>query len=174
MPTCRASFINHNPVSPLLFIKGNIYSPERWPKLTRNICTLLGTSALWESTLPQTTISLERKEVTASATSWNKQYGSSQLLFCLSEQWLGYEGGTPSKKESMLFPLLAKTSQQGCIRNLSFQPPWFKTSFWWGVSTHVSSQRIRDASFTFSDSWLAYYLLSTRRQSIQQHRLSVT
>lgn len=60
--------INHSPLSPLLFIKGSIYSPERWPKLTRNICTLLGTSALRKSMLPQTTISSERKEVSASAT----------------------------------------------------------------------------------------------------------
>lgn len=60
--------INHSPLSPLLFIKGNIYSPERWPKLTRNICTLLATSALQKSMLPQTTTSSERKEVPASAT----------------------------------------------------------------------------------------------------------
>lgn len=63
--------INHSPLSPLLFIKGSIYSLERWPKLTRNICTLLGTSALWKSTLPQITTSSERKEAPASATYWN-------------------------------------------------------------------------------------------------------
>lgn len=60
--------INHSLPSPLHFIKGSIYSPERWPKLTRNICTLLGTSVLREPTLPQTTTSLERKEMPASAT----------------------------------------------------------------------------------------------------------
>lgn len=41
MPTCGALLINHSPVSPLLFIKGSIYSPERWPALTSNICILL-------------------------------------------------------------------------------------------------------------------------------------